>query len=194
MEASDGAASGLERVDPGHLDKLIPAVADGDYDAFDYVFTALRHRVYSAALAVIRDPSQAEEITQDVFAEIWQNAGRYDPAKSSAAAWVLMIARRRTIDRIRSVTAGVRREQQTATADVPWDEASERADDESDLEQLRLGLDKLPGAQRQVIMLAFYAGYSHTEIALMLDIPVGTVKSRIRSALARLRGWMRTAG
>ena len=194
MEVSDGAASGRERVDTEYLDKLIPALADGDFGAFDRVFALLRYRVYGAALALIHDPFQAEEVAQEVFTEIWQNAVRYDPAKSSAAAWVLMITRRRAIDRVRSVSAGTRRERQTATADVSWDEASETADDESDREQLRQGLDELTGAQREVIMLAFYAGYSHSEIALLLNIPVGTVKSRIRSALIRLRNWMGRAG
>jgi len=190
---SDGAASGREHSDAEYLDKLIPAMADGDYGAFDRVFAALRYRVYRAALVLIRDPSQAEEVAQDVFTEIWQNAVRYDPGKSSAVAWDLMITRRRAIDRVRSVTAGARRERQTATAEVAWDQVSELAEDESDREQLRLGLDVLTGAQREVIMLAFYAGYSHSEIAVVLGIPVGTVKSRIRSALTRLRGWMATA-
>lgn len=194
MGVSDGATSGPERLDAGHLDKLMPAVAEGDYSAFELVFTALFFRVYRAALVLIRDPSQAEEIAQDVFTEIWQHAARYDPAKSSVVAWVLMITRGRAIDRVRSVTAGARRERQTAFEAVPWDEVSETADDASDREQLREALVTLNGAQREVVMLSFYAGYSHSEIAVVLDIPVGTVKSRLRSALARLRDWMRTAG
>jgi RNA polymerase sigma-70 factor (ECF subfamily) len=190
VEASDEATSRRKRADSEELDKLVRAVADGDFNAFEHVFSALHYRVYSAALLLIRDPAQAEEITQDVFTEIWQHADRYDPAKSSAAAWALMITRGRAIDRVRSVTAGARRERETATADVPWDQASETSDDESDREQLREGLGELTDAQREVIMLAFYAGYTHAEIAARLDIPAGTVKSRIRSALTRLRDWM----
>jgi RNA polymerase sigma-70 factor (ECF subfamily) len=191
---SDGATSGRKRVDSEDLDQLIPAVADGDLNAFEQVFSVLYYRVYSAALVLIRDPAQAEEIAQDVFTEIWTRAARYDPARSSAVAWVLMITRSRAIDRVRAVTAGARRERQTATTDVPWDQASETSDDESDREQLRQGLGKLTGAQREVIMLAFYAGYTHSEIASVLGIPAGTVKSRIRAALALLRAWMRAAG
>jgi RNA polymerase sigma-70 factor, ECF subfamily len=194
MEVSNAAASAPERLDAGYLDKLMPAVADGDYAAFEVVFAELSFRVYRAALVLIRDPAQAEEVAQDVFIEIWQHAARYDPAKSSVVAWVLMITRSRAIDRVRSVTAGTRRERETAFDAVPWDEVSETADDASDREQLRAGLGTLNGAQREVILLAFYAGYSHSEIAVVLDIPVGTVKSRLRSALARLRDWMRTAG
>jgi len=194
MGVSDGATSGPERLDAGYLDKLMPAVADGDYSAFELVFTTLSFRVYRAALALIRDPSQAEEIAQDVFTEIWQHAYRYDPAKSSVVGWVMMITRGRAIDRVRSVTAGARRERQTAFEAVPWDEVSETADEASDREQLREALVTLNGAQREVVMLSFYAGYSHAEIAVVLDIPVGTVKSRLRAALARLRTWMRTAG
>jgi RNA polymerase sigma-70 factor, ECF subfamily len=189
--ASNGATSGRKHADSEHLDKLIPAVADGDFNAFERVFAALHYRVYNAALVLIRDPAQAEEIAQDVFTEIWQHAARFDPARSSAVSWVLMITRSRAIDRVRSVTAGARRERETATADVPWDQTSEGADDESDREQLRQGLDQLSGEQREAVMLAFYAGYTQAEIALVLGIPAGTVKSRMRSALAKLRVWMR---
>jgi RNA polymerase sigma-70 factor (ECF subfamily) len=176
--------------DRSDLNRLVLAVARREDGSFDGVFAALSGPVRALALALVRDPAQADEIAQDVLTEIWRTAGRYDPGRGSAVSWALMITRRRAIDRIRSVVADARRERRTAGVLVPWDELGERADDLSDREQLRTCLDLLPGAQREAVMLAFYGGYSYADVAVLLDLPAGTVKTRMRAALSRLRDCM----
>jgi RNA polymerase sigma-70 factor (ECF subfamily) len=183
----DGTAAGSARRDPDYLEKLIAAVARREDRAFEQVFTQLTDPVYRLALAVVRDPAQAEDVAQEVLTEIWRTAGRFDPGKSSAMAWALMITRRRAIDRIRSITAGASRERRAAAAAVPWDQVSEAVEDGLDRERLRRNLDGLSDPQRQAIMLMFDDGYTFTEAALILDVPVGTVKSRIRAAVINLR-------
>lgn len=175
------------------LDKLVVMVARGERGAFDALFRQLSGRVYRAALAVTRDRAQAEEVTQDVLLEIWRTAGRFDPGKGSAAAWALTIARRRAIDRVRSSTADAHRERRSTTGPVPWDQVSETVEEILDRERLTSSLDRLSGPQRQAIMLAFYGGHTHTEVAAILGVAVGTVKSRIRAGLDRLRDHMHAA-
>jgi RNA polymerase sigma-70 factor, ECF subfamily len=175
------------------LDELIAAMALGDHGAFDQVFRELSGPVYSMALTVIHDAAQAEEITQEVLLEMWFVAGRYDPAKGSAVGWALMIARRRAIDRIRSTSAGLNRERQSTVTAVPWDQVHEAAEANLDREHLRHCLGKLSGPQREAITLAFYGGYTYADVAAILGVAVGTVKSRIRQALISLRGCMQAA-
>jgi RNA polymerase sigma-70 factor (ECF subfamily) len=177
---------------PGHdsLDKLIATVARGESGAFDALFRHLSGPVYRTALAVIRDPAHAEEVSQEVLIEIWRTAGRFDPDRGSAASWALMIARRRAIDRVRSTTADVNRDRRNGGVPVCWDQVTETVEDILDRERLTYSLDRLSGPQRQAIMLAFYGGHTHNEIAVILGVAVGTVKSRIRIGLAKLRDSM----
>ncbi len=187
MSGDDGQAADSGPRDPQYLNKLIAAVARREERAFDQVFAQLNDPVYRLALALVRDAAQAEEIAQEVMAEIWRLAGRFDPGKSSAMAWALMIARRRAIDRVRSVTAGASREWRNADVAVPWDQVSEAVEDGLDREKLRRNLDDLSDPQRQAVRLVFGDGHTIAEAALILDIPAGTVKSRIRAAVINLR-------
>jgi RNA polymerase sigma-70 factor (ECF subfamily) len=187
VSESDGQPAGSVPRDPEYLNKLIGAVARREDRAFDPVFAQLSGPVYRLALALVRDPAQAEEIAQEVLTEIWRTAGRFDPAKSSAMAWALMIARRRAIDRVRSVTADASRERRVADVAVPWDQVSEAVEDGLDRERLRKKLDELSGPQRRAITLVFDDGHTVAEAALILAIPIGTVKSRIRAAVISLR-------
>jgi RNA polymerase sigma-70 factor, ECF subfamily len=172
------------------LDELLLTVARGERGAFDPLFRQLSGPVYRAALAVTRDRAQAEEIAQDVLLEIWRAASRFDPDRGSAAAWARTIARRRAIDRIRSVTADAHRESRTAAVPVAWDQVSEAVEERLDRERLTSSLHQLSGLQRQAITLAFYGGHTHQEIAAILGIALGTVKSRIRTGLHTLRDSM----
>lgn len=179
-----------QSADADNLDKLIVTVAQGNHGAFDALFKQLSGPVYHAALAVMRDRAQAEEVSQEVLMEIWRTAGRFDPGRGSAAAWALTIARRRAIDRVRSTVAEATRERRDGEVPVAWDQVSETVEDIIDRERLTSSLDRLSGPQRQAIMLAFYGGHTHSEIAVILGVAVGTVKSRIRVGLERLRDSM----
>ena len=180
---------------PGHLeteeaDSLLEAAARGDHGAFDLVVSQLSGPIYDLVRTLVRDPAQAEEVTQEVLFEMWRQVTRYDPGKGSATAWVLTIARRRAIDRVRSIAASSAREQRNAVAEVSWDQVSEALDQTLDREQLHHCLDRLSSPQLQAIGLAFYGGHTYPEIATLLGVPLGTVKARIRDAVSRLRDCM----
>jgi RNA polymerase sigma-70 factor (ECF subfamily) len=140
------------------LDRLLGAVARGEHGAFDLVYEQLSSPVYSVIRTVVRDPSQAEEVAQEVLLEIWRTSVRYDPGKGSAAAWALTIARRRAIDRVRSSAAAAERERRTMMAAAPWDQVADAdADAEAETggrERLRRCLDGLSDLQREAILLA----------------------------------------
>jgi RNA polymerase sigma-70 factor, ECF subfamily len=174
------------------MDGLLMAAAQGDDGAFELVLTRLSGPVQRLVRAVVRDPAQAEEVTQEVFFELWRTAVRYDSGKGSAAAWAMTIARRRAIDRVRATTASSAREQRTITATRPggamsWDQVSEEVEETLNREQLYHCLDRLSLPQQQAVVLAFFGGYAHAEIARLLGLPLGTVKARIRGGLAHLR-------
>jgi len=171
----------------GDLDALLGAVGRGQQSAFDAVYQQLREPVYRQVATVLRDPAQSEEVTQEVFLELWSTAVHYDPGKGSAAGWALMIARRRAIDRVRSSAASAVRDQQAIRPDEPWDQTHEAAADALDRERLARSLSKLTGPQREVITLAYFGGHTHRQVAAILGAPLGTVKGRIREALIRLR-------
>ena len=175
---------------PGDLDALLGAVASGEHGAFDLVYEQLHEPVYRQVAAVLRDPAQSEEVTQEVFLELWSTAVHYDPGKGSAAGWAMMIARRRAIDRVRSSVASSVRDQQAARPAELWDQTHEAAVDALDRERLARSLNALTGPQREVITLAYFGGHTHRQVAAILDAPLGTVKGRIREALIKLRNAM----
>jgi len=168
---------------------LLEATARREHGAYNLVYEQLSAPVRSVIGAVLRDPAQAEEVAQEVLLEIWQVAFRYDSAKGHAKAWVLTIARRRAIDRVRSAVAAEAREQRTAT--MPYlDQVSDIVEDILEREQLRRCLGSLSNLQREAIMLTFYDGYTNLQVASVLRIPLGTAKARIRDGLTKLRNVM----
>jgi RNA polymerase sigma-70 factor, ECF subfamily len=177
---------GTDTVGHGDLDMLLEAVARGEHGAFDLVYEQLRGRISGKVRAVLRDPAQADEVTQEVLLEVWRTARRYDRTKGSATAWALTIANRRAIDRVRSAAASAEREQRTAAPATPEDVA-EAVEGAFDREFLLSCLDQLSDPQREAITLAFYQENTYSEVAVILGIPLGTVKARIRSGLIRLR-------
>jgi RNA polymerase sigma-70 factor, ECF subfamily len=175
------------RVDPD-LTRLIAGVADGDQSAFASVYDVLVPTVYGVVRRVLRDPSQAEEVTQEVFVEIWRQAARFDSARGSVRTWAVTIAHRRAVDRVRSEQSHRDRQVSVAAATVdapasPEDGALET----DDRQRARAAMATLPPQQREALELAFYDGLTHVQIADRLGVALGTVKTRIRDGLIRLR-------
>jgi RNA polymerase sigma-70 factor (ECF subfamily) len=170
-------------------DELLRRVARGDEDAFRALYDAIAPRVYGLARRVVRDPAQAEEVAQEALVEVWRNAPRYDPSKGSATAWVMTIAHRRAVDRVRAAQAGADRERRVAAAsvDTPYDDVVEGVTASLEQQQVRRCLQGLTDLQREAITLAYYDGYSYREVAEKLDAALPTIKSRLRDGLIRLR-------
>jgi RNA polymerase sigma-70 factor, ECF subfamily len=170
---------------------LLALVARGDHRAFELVYAELAGPVYGVVRQVLRDPAQSEEIAQEVLLEIWRTASRYDPAKGSPAAWALTIAHRRAVDRVRSENASSLREQKAApVSQAGTDDVAEEVAAALDRQRVRRCLDGLTELQRESIKLAYYCGYSYPQVAQLLGVPLGTVKTRIRDGLIRLRDCM----
>jgi RNA polymerase sigma-70 factor (ECF subfamily) len=171
------------------LADLLQRSARGDRDAFASLYDAAAARVHGLALRVVRDPAQAEEVTQEAFLEIWRTASRYDADRGSAVSWLLTIAHRKAVDRVRSAEASSRREStyHHRNQSVDHDTTADAATASLEARRVRTALGALTDVQREAIELAYFGGYTHTEVATLLDLPVGTAKTRIRDGLIRLR-------
>jgi len=155
-----------------------------DDEAFSQLYEALQARVHRRVVAVVRDRTLAEDVTQDVMLELWRLADRFDPDRGNAMGWAMTIATRRGIDCVRKEVARRTHEQRSA-----WsrDVAANGTADLSDSIDLRDAMDGLPTHQRQPIELAFVGGHTHVEIAELMAAPLGTVKSSIRRGLLQMQ-------
>jgi RNA polymerase sigma-70 factor (ECF subfamily) len=192
MSPSDSDASRFrsaptDRRGERELDDLLIHVARGDQDAFETVYDRLVGPVHGVIRRVLRDPAQSEEVTQEVLLEVWRTAARFDPAMGGAATWVMTIAHRRAIDRVRSTTAAAEREHKTADLHTPHDEVAEAVEANLDRERVRRCLDGLTEVQRESITLAYYGGYSYRQVSGLLNVTLGAIKTRIRDGLIRMR-------
>ena len=181
--AHGGAAS----ADP--LRDALLAVAGGDAEAFAGLYDASAARVYGLGLRVLRDPAQSEEVTQEVYLEVFRRADTFDPSRGSALAWILTLAHRRAVDRVRSSQSQSDRdlvyESRTRTEDP--DPTGDAALATLDAQRVRNALDQLSARQAEAIRLAYLDGLTQTQIASHLGIPLGTAKTRLRDGLLALR-------
>jgi RNA polymerase sigma-70 factor (ECF subfamily) len=176
-------------------DQLMQRVARGDTAAFEAFYDQLANVVFGVIARVLRDPAQSEEVAQEVFVEAWRTATRFDPDKGSVSTWILTMAHRRAIDRVRSAQAAHDREEKVALRDhVPaFDEVAEQVESRLEQQQVRRCLGDLTDLQRESVTLAYYGGYTYREVGELLDVPLGTVKTRLRDGLIRLRDCMGVA-
>jgi RNA polymerase sigma-70 factor, ECF subfamily len=178
-----------------HLAELLRRSARGDQAAFAELYDATSKRVYGLALRVVRDPAQAEEVAQEAFLEVWRTSARFDAERGSALSWLMTLCHRKAVDRVRSAEASTRRDtsyhQQTQPID--HDVTADAVQASLEAQRVRKALDGLTEVQREAIELAYFGGYTHTEVAGILDLPVGTAKTRIRDGLIRLRDKMGVA-
>jgi RNA polymerase sigma-70 factor (ECF subfamily) len=179
------AATGQPR-DAG-LETLIGAVARGDQAAFTAICARVGPAVFGVVRAVVRDPCQTEEVCQEVLLEVWRAASRFEPGKGSALAWVTTIAHRRAVDRVRAEHRLAERQARAAWHQVAYDEVAEAVEARLDRERVRRCLGSLTSVQRESVTLAYYGGYTVREVAALLAAPEGTVKTRMRDGLIRLR-------
>lgn len=174
------------------LTTLYGRAAAGDTTAFAQLYDATAARVYGLALRIVRNPAQAEEVTQESFIEIWRTSSRFDARRGSAISWILMITRAASIDRVRSAQASTRREETYHRQEQPQGLVRKDATHDlvcATLEASRVhdALLRLSVVQRAALELAYFGGCTHPEVAVRLGLPLGTAKTRIRDGLIRLR-------
>jgi RNA polymerase sigma-70 factor (ECF subfamily) len=172
-----------------NADELLARTARGDERAFASLYDLVSARVYGLIRRVLRDPAQAEEVTQEVMVEVWRNAARFDPNRGTATSWIFTIAHRRAVDRVRAEQAGAERLRKVAAsgAETPYDEVVESATARLEQQQVRRSMEGLTELQREAITLAYYGGHTYREVADLLGAALPTVKTRMRDGLIRLR-------
>ncbi|MCU0279520.1 MAG: ECF RNA polymerase sigma factor SigK [Candidatus Nanopelagicales bacterium] len=175
---------------PGPSDaELLAAVARGDEAAYELLFDRHASAAYGLAVRVVRDPDMARDVCQEALLQLWSHASRYDEKQGTVRSWLFTLVHRRAVDRIRSEQSSSDREKRVGTAafDRPHDQVSAAVERSFEIRRVRGALSDLTPLQREAIELAYYRGYTHTQVAEALGIPLGTAKTRLRDGLIRLR-------
>ncbi|HWM04242.1 MAG TPA: ECF RNA polymerase sigma factor SigK [Actinophytocola sp.] len=169
--------------------ELMRRVARGDEAAFERLYDVLVGPLFGAIRRIVRDPAQSEEVTQEVMVELWRSAARYSPERGSVMTFAMTLAHRRAVDRVRSAQASADREDTVGRREVgrPFDEVSEQVATRLEQEQVRRCLATLTELQRESVVLAYYGGRTYREVGELLETPLGTIKTRLRDGLIRLR-------
>lgn len=167
---------------------LLQRVALGDEAAFAQLYDETAAEVYGVARRVARDPAFAEDIAQETFVDVWRRAPGFEPTRGSATVWILTIAHRRAVDRVRREESARRRDEHVAVREPDVsDDVAGTLERRLDQERVARALASLTPIQRQAVELAYYGGHTQQQIARLLDVPLGTVKTRIRDGMIRLR-------
>lgn len=187
IDGVDVPEEGTDRVD--HVGELLLRVAQGDQAAFARIYDMLAPRAFGLILRVLVDRSQSEEVLQEIFLEVWQSAAQFAPNKGQGRSWVFTIAHRRAVDRVRSSQASSDRDVKAGLRDlgVAHDAVAEEVELRIEGRRVAAAVATLPEVQREAITLAYFGGYSQSEIAALVGAPLGTIKTRMRDGLTRLR-------
>ncbi|MEU0672182.1 sigma-70 family RNA polymerase sigma factor [Streptomyces sp. NPDC006172] len=182
-------ASWAQHIGASETDRLLLSVAEGSQDAFTRLYDAVAGPIYGIACQVLRDPARAEEVAQEVMLEVWQTAPRYRPESGHAMTWMMTIAHHRAVDCVRTARRSAERERTVSQREsVPaFDDVAEAVEALGEREEVRTCLRQLTAELLQPVLLVYYRGLTHAEVASVLSLPLGTVKSRLRRALTHLR-------
>jgi len=187
--AVDGPPTGGREAEAARLVELMARSSRGHEDAFAELYDLTSSRIYGTVLRVLRSSDHAAEVTQEVFVEVWRQSARYAPDKGSVLAWMTTMAHRRAVDRVRSVSSEVARDERYAVTGISRevDQVWEGVEQRLDVERVRKGMTSLTAIQREALTLAYFGGYTQSQVASLLKLPLGTVKTRIRDGLIGLR-------
>lgn len=169
------------------IDALVGRVARGDNQAFDALYDQVSSAVYGLARRVVRDPSRAEDVTQDVFLEVWRKAARFDRNLGKGKTWIMTIAHRRAVDAVRRSESLKKQDQYSAPDEVVHDQPGEALIQSEEHGTVRGCLETLTDLQLESVRLAYFNGYTYAEVATLLERPLPTIKTRMRDGLIRLR-------
>lgn len=174
------------------LEAQLAASSGGDESAFADLYDRVAPRLYGLVLRILRNPHQSEEVTQEVFLEIWQTSHRFDPERGSALGWLCTVAHHRAVDRVRHSEASRRRDAAEVAHShaAPFDETATAVHTSLEAAELRAALATLSPLQREALGLAYFDGFTHSEVSRLLHLPLGTAKTRIRDGLILLRETM----
>lgn len=172
---------------PPDVDDLMRRASRGDSQAFEALYDELSPAVYGLARRVVRDPARAEDVTQEVFLDVWRKATRFDVERGKAKTWVMTIAHRRAVDAVRRSEAQKRQDHQGAPEEVSHDEPADALIAAEEHGAVRNCLETLTELQLESVRLAYFNGYTYGEVATLLDKPLPTIKTRMRDGLIRLR-------